>query len=281
LSSVFAQILGHDSWGNLLCIAKSKEGPYTFKMPATIITTSNADDIKTRLSGKKIAIFAATLNPPTVGHDEMIDQLLAQKNDHGIHAYDFVYIHTTENSPTGHYKPDTGDYAVRHAMSRLSFQTKERVLLSDLPPLETVSLLMHVSDVSVAHIIGSDSMGWLQAVSDRADAVFFRGTPHNRPTATVTDPDTGEACLFSGRGIYEICTEKLVITQREALEIPAVFLGIPTERFVLDVNRGMAGDVSSNRIRALVKEGRADEAKEILAPGLRENFDAFLSSYLR
>jgi hypothetical protein len=241
-------------------------------MSATIITSDNSHGLHHHLAGKRLAIFAATMNPPTIAHDDMMDRLLAQKTSEGLPLYDGVYIHTTENSPTGHYKADTGSYEDRHAMAKAAFGRKDRVVLSDLDPLQTVSLLMQIPDLTVTHVVGADSLGWLQAVSDAGDAVFFQGTPDAAPQSRIQHPDTGDMYSFSGRAIYELRTVLIVVIPRGDMAIPAVFLGVPTEIFEWPANSPDMAAVSSSEIRRLVNVGELAAAKALLAPGLRNLF---------
>ena len=238
-------------------------------MSATIITSDNRPSMQLQLSSKKIAIFAATMNPPTIAHASMIDQLLAQKMSEGRPTYDFVYIHTTENSPTGHYKADTASYADRHAMTKAAFGSKDRVLLSQIDPLQTVTLLMQILDLTVTHVIGADSLGWLQAVSDAGEAVFFQGSA-GVSQSHVIHPETGAAHAFSGRAIYALRTSLILVIPRGDMAIPILFLGVPTEIFEWPVNSPDMTGVSSTKIRRLVNEGALDAAKALVAPGLRD-----------
>ena len=253
-------------------------------MTATRITAANKDHLSHLLTGKKIAIFAATMDPPTIGHDDILTQIGALITDDNQHVYDYSYIHIAENSPTGHYKSGTSPYPIRHAMTNAAFGGKARILLSDLPPLDTVSWLMQIPHLHVTHVLGADSLEWLQTVSDHGEVVFFTGhsadgLKKSHPTATVTEPKTGEKTLFSGRGIYELETREILITQREAWPIPAHFLGIPTRKCSIPANAAHGRPVSSTTIRALVKAGELDAAKALVAKGLRDTFDGYAWRY--
>ena len=253
-------------------------------MPATHITTANQNELQHMLTGKKVAIFAATMDPPTIGHDDILSQLCGLTTSDKNPVYDYIYIHTTENSPTGHYKSDTSPYALRQAMTHAAFRTKNRLLLSELHPLATVSWLMQIPDLHVTHVLGTDSLEWLQTISDHGEAVFFTGhsadgLKKSHPTATLTDPKTGEKHLFSGRGIYELETHKILIIQREDQPIPEQFLGIPTQKCSIAANTGHKRPISSTTIRALVKAGKYDDAKAMVAEGLRDTFDDYAWRY--
>ena len=177
-------------------------------MTATRITAANKDHLRHLLTGKKIAIFAATMDPPTIGHDDILTQIGGLTTDDNQHVYDYSYIHIAENSPTGHYKSGTSPYPIRHAMTNAAFGGKARILLSDLPPLDTVSWLMQIPHLHVTHVLGADSLEWLQTVSDHGEIVFFTGhsadgLKKSHPTATVTESKTGEKILFSGDTLFQ------------------------------------------------------------------------------
>lgn len=67
---------------------------------ALILTDKmSEEEILKRLLQKNIAIFSATLNPPTIAHEDMLEHLLAMKNNDGSPRFDYVYIHVTIVNP--------------------------------------------------------------------------------------------------------------------------------------------------------------------------------------
>lgn len=233
------------------------------------VILSTVSAVQTALTGKRVALFAATFNPPTLAHEAIVAYLVAAKAANRTEAflYEAIYIHVTENSPTGHYKSDTATYDMRYDMAKTAFGNKDRVVLSTVPPVEMVSSLMSLSDLHVTHVLGADSLVWMHHLQSQREAVFFQGVSEDLPVATVRDPLTGCVYPFSGRSVYQIRTEGLLVVNRGGGNIPKTFLGVPTQ--VLDLSSVVGADVSSTQIRQWMREGKVSQAQAMVASGLR------------